>query len=102
MSMSTWMANLPATTDNWVLVDSQSGHTNKRSNYRMNYVNSIFRQILEDLPGEVTIINGRVRHPQSQGVVEKGNAKVEEMLACHFQSEKADGESQQPLITGCW
>ena len=56
----------------------------------MNYVNSIFRQILEDLPGEVTIINGRVRHPQSQGVVEKGNAKVEEMLACHFQSEKAD------------
>ena len=54
----------------------------------MNYVNSIFRQILEDLPGEVTIINGRVRHPQSQGVVEKGNAKVEECLLVTCQCEK--------------
>ena len=48
------------------------------------FVNSIIHKLVADWPGEVTIINGRPRHPQSQGLIERGNAKVEEMLACRF------------------
>ena len=43
---------------------------------------------MEDWPGEITIINGKPRHPQSQGLIEKGNSTVEEMLACKFYNEK--------------
>ena len=48
------------------------------------FVNGIVKKLVEDWPGEITIINGRARHPQSQGLVERGNAKVEEMLASRF------------------
>ena len=48
------------------------------------FVNGIVRKLVKDWPGEITIINGRARHPQSQGLVEQGNAKVEEMLTCCF------------------
>ena len=51
------------------------------------FLNSIVDKIVDNWPGEVTIINGRPRHPQSQGLIERGNAKAEEMLACHFHSE---------------
>ena len=40
--------------------------------------------LLKNWPGEITIVNGRPRHPQSQGLVERGNAKVEEMIGCYF------------------
>ena len=48
------------------------------------FVNTIVHKLVQDWPGEVTIVNGRARHPQSQGLVERGDAKVEEMLACRF------------------
>lgn len=48
------------------------------------FVNSIVHKLVEDWPGEITIVNGRAWHPQSQGLVERANAKVEEMLACRF------------------
>ena len=48
------------------------------------FVNALIHKLVENWPGEVTIVNGRPRHPQSQGAVEKGNAKVEEMLASRF------------------
>ena len=48
------------------------------------FVNSVIDNLVKDWPGEVTVINGRARHPQSQGLIEHGNAKVEEMLACRF------------------
>ena len=48
------------------------------------FVNTLVNKLVEDWPGEITIVNGRVRYPQSQGVVERTNAKVEKMLACHF------------------
>ena len=50
-------------------------------------VNGIVRKLVEDWPGEITIINGRAQHPQSQGLVERGNAKVEEMLASRFSTQ---------------
>ena len=54
------------------------------------FVNAIIRKVVKEWPGEVTIVNGRARHPQSQGLVERGNAKVEQMLACRFHSEPSD------------
>ena len=52
------------------------------------FVNSIVKKLIEEWPGEITIINGRVRHPQTQGLVERGNAKVEEMLASRFYAQR--------------
>ena len=51
------------------------------------FVNVIVQKLVEDWPGEITIINGRPRHLQSQGLIEKGNSTVEAMLACKFYSE---------------
>ena len=51
------------------------------------FVNVIVQKLVEDWPGEITIINGRPRHPQSQGLIEKGNSTVEAMLACKLYSE---------------
>jgi transposase InsO family protein len=54
------------------------------------FVNTIVHKLVEDWPGEVTIVNGRARHPQSQGLVERGNAKVEEILACRFHAASTE------------
>ena len=51
-------------------------------------MNHIIEYLVERWPGKVTIVNGRPRHPQSQGLVERGNAKVEELIACRFASCK--------------
>ena len=56
-------------------------------------MNGIVRKLVDDWSGEITIINGRARHPQSQGLVERGNAKVEEMLACRFHAQGASNEN---------
>ena len=47
-------------------------------------MNHIIEDLVERWPGKVTIVNGRPRHPQSQGLVERGNAKVEELIACRY------------------
>ena len=44
------------------------------------FVNETIKETLRLWPGEVTIINGRPRHSQSQGLVEKGNHLVEMQL----------------------
>ena len=41
-------------------------------------MNGVVKKMVEDWPGEITIINGRAQHPQSQGLVEQGNAKVKD------------------------
>ena len=58
------------------------------------FVNSVVKKLIEEWPGEITIINGRVRHPQSQDLVERGNAKVEEMLASRFHAQRDQQQSQ--------
>ena len=60
-----------------------------QSDNRREFMSGIVRNVVDDWPGEITIINGRARHPQSQGLVERGNAKVEEMLACRFHTQGA-------------
>lgn len=54
------------------------------------FVNTIIHKLVQDWPGEITVVNGRARHPQSQGLVERGNAKVEEMLACRFKTSEEE------------
>lgn len=44
------------------------------------FVNDVVKETLKAWPGEVTIINGRPRHSQSQGLVEKRNHLVEMQL----------------------
>lgn len=44
------------------------------------FVNELVRESLRAWPGEVVIVNGRPRHSQSQGLVEKGNHLVEMQL----------------------
>ena len=54
------------------------------------FTSTLIAKLVKTWPGEITIVNGRPRHPQSQGLVERGNAKVEEMIACHFRESKGN------------
>ena len=44
------------------------------------FVNKTIVKVVEDWPGNCQIINGRPRHPQSQGLIEQANGTVETML----------------------
>ena len=44
------------------------------------FVNSTIKNIIENWPGECAIINGRPRHPQTQGLIEQANGTVEQNL----------------------
>ena len=70
-----------------MILQSDNGH---------EFVNGIVRKLVKDWPGEITIINGHARHPQSQRLVERGNSKVEEMLACRLRTH---GKSDSNLGT---
>ena len=54
------------------------------------FTSTLINELVKNWPGYTTIVNGRPRHPQSQGLVERGNSKVEEMLACHFHENKTN------------
>ena len=45
------------------------------------FVNSVITEILNDWPGQVQLVSGRPRHPQSQGVVEQAHYTLEQMLS---------------------
>lgn len=65
------------------------------------FVNSLVAQLVKDWPEEVTIVNGRPRHPQSQGAVEKANGTVEALLAVRiheFSGDDAPWTSWLPFI----
>ena len=49
----------------------------QQSDNGREFVNEIVKETLTLWPGHVVIINGRPRHSQSQGLVEKGNHCVE-------------------------
>jgi hypothetical protein len=44
------------------------------------FVNEVVACVVKQWPGKVTIVNGRPRHPQCQGLVEQGNHMVEKLL----------------------
>ena len=45
------------------------------------FVNKILEETVQIWPGEAVLVNGRPRHPQSQGLVEQGNYTLERMIA---------------------
>ena len=55
------------------------------------FVNEIVKETLSAWPGKVTIVNGRPRHSQSQGLVEKGNHLVEMQLQAMKSEWKGSG-----------
>ena len=55
------------------------------------FVNEIVKEVILAWPGQVTIINGRPRHSQSQGLVEKGNHLIEMQLQSKRSEWKGSG-----------
>ena len=56
------------------------------------FVNEIVKEVVRSWPGEVVIINGRPRHSQSQGLVEKGNHLVEMQIQSMKNEWKESGD----------
>ena len=56
------------------------------------FVNEIVKEVVRSWPGEVVIINGRPRHLQSQGLVEKGNHLVEMQIQSMKNEWKESGD----------
>ena len=59
------------------------------------FVNDIISSIVKEWPGEVTIVNGRPRNPQCQGLIEQGNGTVEKLLGVRLVDAEVD-ESDFP------
>ena len=57
------------------------------------FVNEIVKETLTLWPGQVVIINGRPRHSQSQGLVEKGNHCVEMQIQAMKQEWSGTGNA---------
>ena len=51
------------------------------------FVNQLIRAMFERWRGDVVFVNGRPRHSQSQGLVERGNLRVERKIAAIKQEE---------------
>lgn len=49
------------------------------------FVNEVVRSVVQSWPGETTIITGRARHPQSQGMVEQANATFKRLLGARIE-----------------
>ena len=56
------------------------------------FVNEIVTDVAKNWLGKVTIVNGRPRHPQSQGLVEQGNSTLENMLSARFHEAEDEGD----------
>ena len=57
------------------------------------FVNQLIRAMFDKWGGNVTFINGRPRHSQSQGLVERGNRTIEDKLKAMKKDEGLQGES---------
>ena len=49
----------------------------------------MIKEILNDWPGQVQLVSGRPRHPQSQGVVEQAHYTLERMLSAKVAEQKS-------------
>ena len=52
------------------------------------FVNPVIAEILNDWPGQVQLVSGWPRHPQSQGVVEQAHYTLERMLSAEVAEQK--------------
>ena len=57
------------------------------------FVNEIVKETLTLWPGQVVVINGRPRHSQSEGLVEKGNHCVEMQIQAMKQEWRGTGNA---------
>ena len=48
--------------------------------------------IVQEWPGQITVVNGRPRNPKCQGLVEQGNHMVKKLLGAHLHEYKGDGQ----------
>ena len=60
------------------------------------FVNKTIQSLLEDWPESAQIVNGRPRHPQSQGLVEQAHHTLERMMASKIEGHKKTSVSSPP------
>ena len=60
-----------------------------RSDNGRAFVNSILEEVVATWPGQVQLVSGRPRHPQSQGLVEGAHHTLERMLAAKIEEENS-------------
>ena len=64
------------------------------------FVNQLLHSLLETWSsGNVTFVNGRPRHSQSQGAVERGNRTIQEKIAAIKHDEGFSGKSSFPWMS---
>ena len=56
------------------------------------FVNSVIEEVVATWPGQVQLVSGRPRHPQSQGLVEQAHYTLERMLSAKI----AESGATQP------
>ena len=59
------------------------------------FVNQVIRALFTRWGGNTTFINGRPRHSQSQGLVERGSRTVEKMIAAMKHEANMDDDTMQ-------
>ena len=52
-----------------------------QSDNSREFVNKLIDEVLAKWPGQVQLVSGRPRHPQSQGLVEQAHYTLERMIA---------------------
>ena len=52
------------------------------------FVNTVIEKLLHTWSPDIQIIQGRPRHPQSQGVIERAHRTLEQKLATQFESTR--------------
>ena len=55
-------------------------------------MNEIIHSIVKEWPGEVMVVNGRLRNPKCQGLIEQGNGMVEKLLGCRLYAHEGDSQ----------
>ena len=53
------------------------------------FINAVIKEVIRSWPGQVQLISGRPRHPQSQGLVEQAHYTLERMLSAKIVEHKA-------------
>ena len=56
------------------------------------FVNKLIEEVVGTWPGQVQLVSGRPRHPQSQGLVEQAHYTMERMIS----AKRADTGAEQP------
>lgn len=53
------------------------------------FINKVIDEVVATWPGQVQLVSGRPRHPQSQGLVEQAHYTLERMLSAKI-TERSD------------